>query len=423
MYNLKYNLIILGDLMFTKREVEKVFRDPIYGYVRVEYDIISDLIDSKEFQRLRRIKQLSGVSMVFHLAEHSRFSHSLGAYELARKAINQINGLREKLSEYEQILLLCGALLHDLGHGPYSHSFEHVFPINHEKMTCRIICEKTEINKILISYHEDLPEDICSIIMHKGKYPIIEQLISSQLDVDRMDYLVRDSYFTGAMFGSVDIEKIFRSMEVKEKRIVVRYSAVHNIEDYLIGRYHMYWAVYYHPVARSYEIMLEKIYLRIYELLNNDFDFKVDVNLLRKINDGTLEINDYIELDDTYINGIIKALQKSDDQILNSLCSSFINRKLFRFADYETMDKENLERIKQFFTSKKDLCKYFYKEDEVRQVAYQYNAYQPLASDIHLLLPNGKTISVVDYSPIIKGLIDGIKKTDFKVFYREDLYV
>ena len=192
---------------FVKLNRTKVFRDPLYGYIEVDYKLISDLIDSEELQRLRRIRQLSGVSMVFQTAEHSRFTHALGAYHMANLVLRNVEGI-EILSEYEQIVFLCAALLHDIGHGPYSHAFENVLSTSHEEMTVKMILNKnTHVNRILSAY-PGLDQDIASVISHKGKFPLIETFVSSQLDVDRMDFLSRDAYFTGARYGTIDMNRI-----------------------------------------------------------------------------------------------------------------------------------------------------------------------------------------------------------------------
>ena len=168
--------------MFTKLPRTKVFRDPLYGYITVDYKIISDLIDTKEIQRLRRIRQLAGVGMVFQTAEHSRFTHSLGAYHMANLVIKNVDGMNE-IPEYEKVLFLCAALLHDVGHGPFSHAFENVISISHEEYTTKIIkTNGTEINKVL-SIQEGLADDIASVIEHDGKYPLIESLVSSHMEI------------------------------------------------------------------------------------------------------------------------------------------------------------------------------------------------------------------------------------------------
>ena len=204
---------------FEKLEKTKVFRDPLYGNITIEYKLIWDLIDTREVQRLRRIRQLSGVSMVFHTAEHSRFTHALGTYYIAMRMVNEVMDLNKTFTDYEKIVFLCAALLHDVGHGPYSHAFEHVFGIKHELITIDMIeNENTEINKVLAKYPM-LASDIAGIIRHDGKFPLIESLITSQLDVDRLDYLNRDAEFTGATYGVVDVDRLIRVMRIVEGQI------------------------------------------------------------------------------------------------------------------------------------------------------------------------------------------------------------
>jgi len=318
--------------MFTKLERTKVFRDPLYGYITVDYKIISDLIDSKEVQRLRRIRQLSGVSMVFQTAEHSRFTHSLGAYQMANLVIQNVEGM-EEISEYKKVLFLCAALLHDIGHGPYSHAFEHVMEASHEEMTIKLILsENTEVNKIL-SINPNLACDIASVINHDNRFPLIEALVSSQLDVDRMDYLSRDAYFTGAAYGHIDYYRILRSMKIIDKKVCVRSSGVHSIESYLMSRYHMYFQVYYHPVGRSYECILESIYTRIKDLVDSNVWLDESISAFLDVLQNSDNLEAYIELDDAYVNGFIKQFTKSSDPVLNKLANAFINRKLFSFVD------------------------------------------------------------------------------------------
>lgn len=404
--------------MFTKLKRPKVFRDPIYGYINVEYKIIDDLIDTKEFQRLRRIKQLAGLSMVFHTAEHSRFCHSLGAYEMARKVIDKAEGIKEALGEYEQVLFLCAALLHDLGHGPYSHAFEAVMPISHEEITVKIILGNTEVNKIL-SINPDLALDIASIINHNGKYELIEALVSSQLDVDRMDYLQRDSYFSGALYGTIDANRIIRSMKIINKEVVYRASGAPAVESYLMARYHMYNQIYYHQVARSYELLLQSIFFRIFDLIDsginvNAYIFEF-VDAVKNIN-----LDSYLFIDDLYVNGFIKQLSKSDDSILNDLCNRFLNRKLFEVIDLRLEeDKEKIENIRKKYTNDPILSRYYYEESRLSQYAYKHIDDIDKVNDIKILLPSGKIVSLEEYSPIVKGLITNAFNTFERIFYGE----
>ncbi len=403
--------------MFTKLERTKVFRDPLYGYITVDYKLISDLIDSKEIQRLRRIRQLSGVSMVFQTAEHSRFTHSLGAYQMANLVITNVMGMNE-ISEYEKLVFLCSALLHDIGHGPYSHAFENVMEKSHEDMSVSLILSPlTDVNKIL-SINDNLANDIASVISHSGKFPLIESLVSSQLDVDRMDYLSRDAYFTGAAYGHIDYFRILRSMLIKDNQVMVRASGVHSIESYLMSRYHMYFQVYYHPVARSYECILEGIYARLKDLAleNKEIDASIDsfISVLKN-NDNILE---YINLDDSYVNGFIKQLTRSKDKILNTLANAFLDRHLFNFIELANEPTiEELNRINEKYNNTNG--KYFYKHSKVSGVAYMHSKKSDI-NDIKVLLPNGDIKSLDQYSPIIKGLRTSSYKEIERIYYFED---
>lgn len=390
--------------------VNKVFRDPLYGYVRVNDEIIDELINSTEFQRLRRIKQLCGVSMVFHMADHTRFSHSLGAYELAREVLEKVIDVKNTLNDYEKTVFLCSALLHDVGHGPYSHSFEKIFKINHEKMTTNIILGDSEINKILNKYNPNLASDISSVISHEHKFPLIEQLVSSQLDVDRMDYLRRDAYFTGAQFGDIDIEKILRGMLVRNGKIVFKYNSVPNIEDYLMSRYHMYYQVYFHPVSRCFEVMLEMIYQRWYELIKSGYQFRTDVSLLIDVIDKKT-IDAYLKIDDVYVNGCIQQFQYEKDRILSDLATRLFNRKLFNHIDEKYSSVDQINEIKKLKNNKD----YYYKEDVVHKSAYDYQ----IDEQIKVLIPGDKEVDLLEFSPIVKAFSRSSKYTSKLIYYSE----
>lgn len=404
--------------MFTKLKRTKVFRDPLYGYITVDYKIISDLIDSREVQRLRRIRQLSGVAMVFQTAEHSRFTHSLGAYQMANLVIQNVEGM-DKVSEYDKVVFLIAALLHDIGHGPYSHAFEHVLECSHEDMTVKIILSNvTEVNKIL-SIKKGLAEDVASVIAHDNKHPLIESLVSSQLDVDRMDYLSRDAYFTGAPYGTIDYFRILRSMKIVDNRVYVRASGVHSIESYLMSRYHMYFQVYYHPVARAYEMILEKIYERIKDLAKENVRIDASiVSFLNVLNDNN-DIESYIDLDDANVNGFIKQLTWNTDPVLNKLANAFEKRHLFNFIELvNNPNKDTLEALENKYKND-EYGKYFYKNVKVSGVAYMHSAKSD-TNDIKILLPDGTIKSLDEYSPIVQGLKESSYKVIERIFYFED---
>ena len=401
--------------MFTKLSRTKVFRDPLYGYITVDYKIISDLINTKEIQRLRRIRQLAGVGMVFQTAEHSRFTHSLGAYHMANLVITNVDGMNE-ISEYEKVLFLCAALLHDVGHGPFSHAFENVISVTHEEYTTKIITTKgTEINDVL-SIQEGLASDIASVIDHDGRYPLIESLVSSQLDVDRMDYLSRDAYMTGAAYGNIDYFRIMRSMKVQDNKILCKASGVHSIESYLMSRYHMYFQVYYHPTARSFEVVLEAIYQRILDLHKEGYRFEAKIGTFIKVLNDSNNLDAYNELDDYYVTGFIKQLSHSKDKILARLCNAFLYRHLFKVIDLaDDPDPAFIEELKNKYKDDK----YFIKFVSAKGQAYMHSKKSDI-NDIKVLLPNGSVKSLDKYSPIIKSLVSSSYTEINRIYYFED---
>lgn len=403
--------------MYEKLSRSRVFRDPLYGYITVDYKLIADLIDSKEFQRLRRVRQLAGVGMVFQTAEHSRFTHSLGAYHMANLILDNVDGI-ETLSDYEKMVFRISALLHDIGHGPYSHAFEGILDVPHEDMTVRIILSPlTEINKIL-SINDDLARDIASVINHDNRFPLIEALVSSQLDVDRMDYLSRDAYMSGAAYGHIDYYRILRSMVIRDDKVLVRASGVHSIESYLMSRYHMYFQVYYHPTGRSYETVLESIYERIKDLANEGYNFNSNISSFLKVLKDSNDITSYIDVDDFYVTGFIKELVYSDDEILKTLCNSFLYRRLFKMIDLNEIDENDKDTIISEIESKFDDSnkKYYFKHVKASGVAYMHSKKSDI-NDIKVLLPDGNIKSLDQYSPIIKSLRSSSYKEIERIYY------
>ncbi len=402
--------------MFTKLSRTLVFRDPIYGYIKVDYKIIEELIDTKEFQRLRRIRQLSGVSEVFPTAEHSRFTHSLGAYEVAREILEEAEGANT-IAPYEQLLLLITALLHDIGHGPYSHAFESITSISHEEIGCNIIeSSDTQINNVLTKYNVN-PKDITSILMHKGAYPLLESLTSSQIDVDRMDYLARDAYFTGASYGQIDRQRLIRSMIIKNNKVYFRSSAVNSLENYIMARYHMYWQVYYHSAAKGYDLLLESLYRRIYDLYKNK-DSK-DLNAYDLINfmKDNSNLDSFLMLDDGYISGLIKQLVNSYDPVLRDLAKSLESRKLLKGVEYSE-NKEFCDKLKCDYKNNKYKKYYFYKIT-VSQIAYLNTKSLDSLNEIRIIKKDGTETSLEVYSKIISGLIRSGKKKQVRYYYKE----
>ncbi|NLL75249.1 MAG: HD domain-containing protein, partial [Erysipelothrix sp.] len=305
---------------FVRTSEQKVMRDPVHGYIHVDYRVIWDLINAAEFQRLRRIHQLGGTFQVYHTAEHSRFSHSLGVYEITRIMIEQVDGLKDVLSEFEIVALLCAGLLHDIGHGPYSHAFEAVTAVHHEAFTSRIILEDSEVHRVMAEVHPDLPQFVNDIIAHECERPLLTQIISSQLDADRMDYLLRDSYFTGVSYGEFDLGRIIRTMKVVDDLIVVKESGIHAVEDYIMARYQMYWQVYLHPTSRSFEVILLSLFQRMRECFEMGSYALEQVAFFKPfLSEGEISLRAHYELDESACNYGFMKLTKSQDPILADL--------------------------------------------------------------------------------------------------------
>ncbi|XFE93978.1 uncharacterized protein psc1_02220 [Candidatus Phytoplasma solani] len=412
---------------FPKFLRSEVFRDPIYGYIYLEYQIIEKLIDTSIFQRLRRIKQLSGANIIFHSAEHSRFTHSLGVYELARRFL-KIKNIAIHFDEYQKLLLLISALLHDIGHGAYSHTFETLFHLNHEHQSALIIKHNPEISHILDQISPNFKHDVASVIAKTKKFLLIEQILSSQIDIDRLDYLERDSYFTGAVYGHIDSERLMRSMtiEVNSKTqqncIAFRQSGVFAVENYLINRYHMFWQVYYHPKVRAYNVILEKICKRINDLLKNNYPFDSYMNIFATFIADKTNLDNYLAIDDYYMNGLILQLKDSSDIILKNLCLDFLNRHIWHILDDNEENKAKINEIKSKYQEQNPAyLNYYITSNQVGKSAYSENN-KTFGENI-LIKTNNQLKSLKEESPMIKNLIKNSLKIDNKFFYRPLEYI
>jgi hypothetical protein len=394
---------------------QQVFRDPLYGYIHVDYELLMNIINSSLFQRLRRVRQLSGVQMVFHGAEHSRFSHSLGVYEIANRFLT-IPDIGSALDDRSKMVFLCAALLHDIGHGAYSHAFEDVFKVNHETIGASLIMENQELRRLLDAVDDMFASDVASVILKKKKFPLIEQLISSQLDVDRLDYLERDAYFTGTAYGHIDLDRLIRVIYIRKGKLVFKYSGIHAIENYLIARYHMYWQVYYHAVSRAYEVNLEKIYSRVKDLLLSGFQFKGDVEPLKGVIGNPKDLENYIRIDDYYINGLIASFTRSDDAILKSLANDFLNRRIWGYINDTPENQSKIEEIKSKLSPLEQ--KYYTAYRTVENTTYQDDE-ENFGDKIYILLEDGSISTLKDQSQIISSLMQSGNKRDPKFFYRK----
>ncbi len=328
---------------------ERIYRDPVHNIIRLRADtddgqLMIRLIDTPEFQRLRRIKQLGLGLFTYQGAEHSRFTHSLGALHLMTRILDRL-GDSYTIAPGDRAAARAAALLHDVGHGPFSHAMEKVLGFHHEAWTVRaVLSEETEIGQTLRSYAAALPQQVASIIEGTFKPAALAQLVSSQLDVDRMDYLLRDSLMTGAKYGLYDLEWIINALQIDEAgdRIYVAARGLFAVEEYLQARYYMFRQVYFHRTLRSAEAVLRSALRRSLELLrageavwcapNTSFE-----KMLRR---EPLSVIDHLGVDDSDIIFHLKQWQHASDPVLSDLSRRFIGRRLFKAIDLDMPESE-----------------------------------------------------------------------------------
>ena len=394
----------------------KVLKDPVHSYIHIHYEVIWNCLDSKEFQRLRRIRQLGGDFQVYPTAEHSRFSHSLGVYEIVRRMVTEVKTLCAELTEYEKVCVMLAGLLHDVGHGPFSHAFEHVTNHSHEEYTAKIILGDTELNSILRAVSKKMPEDIVSIIQHTHENDILNQIVSGQLDADRMDYLLRDSYFTATSYGQFDLERILRTMRVRKtsegrKVIVVKHTGIHSVEDYIMARYQMYWQVYYHPVARSYEAVFIQLFNRLKDIFKDNKDYFEDMKVLIPfLEKAEISEEEYFKLDENSLLYCCALIQDKDDVIAADLAKRLQNRKLFEYVDY---NEENLAQIQNMLRENGYDEQYYLRIENIE--ASVYSPYKGRKILIEKL--DGQIVALEKASTIVESITKGQTKKEGTIFF------
>ncbi|WP_026314459.1 HD domain-containing protein [Heyndrickxia acidiproducens] len=405
-----------------KLSEEKVFKDPVHRYVHVRDQVIWDLIGTKEFQRLRRIRQLGTTYLTFHGAEHSRFGHSLGVYEIVRRITDDVFKDKPNWNGKDRLLSLCAALLHDLGHGPFSHSFEKVFNLDHEAFTQQIILGNTEVNRVLQKVGRNFPKKVAEVIAKTSENKLVVSLISSQLDADRMDYLLRDAYFTGVSYGHFDIERLLRVMRPHDDQAVFKYSGMHAVEDYIMSRYQMYWQVYFHPVTRSAEVILTKILHRAKVLYVSDYTFRHQPVHFYSLFKNEPALADYLKLDEHIMLYYIEVWQEEDDPILRDLCTRFVNRNLFKYAEFDPAKEFQVHsRLEKLFREVGIDPGYYLVLDSSSDLPYDF--YRPGEEGerlpINLLMKNGELRELSRESDIVEA-ISGKRRTDHKLYFPLD---
>lgn len=328
---------------------ERIYRDSVHNIIRLKTDtaegeLIARLIDSREFQRLRRIRQLGLAHFAYQGAEHTRFTHSLGAFHLATRILFKLAG-SQPIDADDMTAVRTAALLHDIGHGAFSHVVEPILKFHHEDFTVEaVLSNETEVGQLLRAYSAELPERIAAIIRGTFKPMALAQLVSSQLDVDRMDYLLRDSLMTGAKYGIFDIEWIIKSLEINPNgdHLYVSAPGMSAVEDYLQARYYMFRQVYFHRTLRSAEGILRAIVRRALQLFQTGGDvwFASGTAFETILKGQSLSLMEHLSVDDTDVLFHIKRWQDSNDTILSDLSRRFLDRKLFKGFDLDMPEKE-----------------------------------------------------------------------------------
>lgn len=406
---------------------EKVFRDPIHHSIVVDNQIILDLINTPEFQRLRRVKQLGTTSLTFHGAEHSRFGHCLGVYEIARQMCDLFaRNYPQSFDASQRPVIICAALLHDLGHGPFSHTFEHIFHTDHEAITQRLITDPgTNVNQILRQVSKSFPSQVASVIDHTYPHKQVVQMISSQVDADRMDYLQRDAYYTGTNYGKFDLDRVLRSMVPTKDGIVFRITGMHAVEDYILSRMQMYLQIYFHPVSRSMEVVLECLLKRAKWLYQHPAatagSFKPA--LLVPFFDHHFTLDDYLMLDDGVFMTYFNQWKHSPDKILSDLAHRFVDRQPFKSATYNSHTKKFLPKLRQII-AQAGYNNEFYTgtNDSFKQPYDTYNPHDSKpASQIELLQQNGDLVELSRVSTLVAAVTNRAEGDQRFFFPREML--
>lgn len=397
---------------------KKILNDPVYGFISIPDALIFDLIEHSWFQRLRRIKQLGLTHLVYPGALHTRFHHAIGAMHLMQQALDVLGSKGNHITNDERLATLVAILLHDIGHGPYSHTLERVLTesLSHEDLTLIFLIHfRKEFGGIF-----DLAIDIFS-----DNYPkkFLHQLISSQLDADRLDFLKRDSFFTGVSEGVINSDRIITMMDVVNDNLVIEAKGIYSIEKFIVARRLMYWQVYLHKTVLSAEQMLIQIIRRAKFVTKNGTELfgtsplkmflKTDFGKEDFLKDTSI-ISQFARLDDFDIFTAIKEWTTASDRVLSLLCQSLVNRVLFRTEIRNTPIPgeeiaERKKRVAQYFSISTEEAGYFV----IADVA-QNSAYDPAHEGINIFFRDGRLLDITRVSDQLTA--DVLSKTVKKYF-------
>lgn len=396
----------------------KIINDPVYGFITIDHPLLFKIIEHPYYQRLRRISQMALAQLVYPGAVHTRLLHSLGAYHLMTQALEELQNKGIQISEEEVLGAKLAILLHDIGHGPYSHALEStlVENISHEEISMHIM----ETLNVELGGKLDT-----AISIFKGQYPktFLHQLVSSQLDVDRMDYLNRDSFYTGVYEGVIGYDRIIKMLTVHGDELMVEEKAIHSIEKFIIARRLMYWQVYLHKTVLCAENMLVKILTRAKELAQSGVSLPAShaltYFLYKRVDKPTLEndpdfLHKFCQLDDYDIFSAIKSWAEFPDNILQTLCKWLINRHLLKIElRSKPFEPERIQALSATYMETMELSSkevtYFVFTDVASNRTYNIND-----EKINVLFKSGE---VKDISSVENALISHTLSTPIKKFY------
>ena len=389
--------------MFRATNKHKIINDPVLGFITIPSELIYELVQHPLFQRLTRIKQLGLANVVYPGAQHTRFQHSLGAMHLVGEAVKQLRLKGQVITAAEENGVLAAMLLHDIGHGPFSHVLENTLirGVSHEELSLRMMEMINEEMDGRLSL-------AISIFTDRYEKRFLHQLISSQLDMDRMDYLCRDCFFTGVMEGSIGAARIIKMLNVSDDKLVVEAKGIYSIENFLVARRFMYWQVYLHKTSVAAEKMLVNILRRAKELIKSGVDLfatpalkyflenDVDANSF----DADYVLKRYVELDDVDVMSAVKVWMKVDDVVLSELSKGFIERRFFKAVSGDDMLLYNTENLRSQYAERfgidESLARYFYVEEAVRS-----NTYNPDGANIMIMYSDGRLDDVAHASDMM----------------------
>lgn len=391
----------------------KIINDPVYGFITINHPLIFSIIAHPYYQRLRRIQQMAMAQLVYPGAVHTRLHHSLGAYHLMSNAVIELRSKGVEITDEEDIAVKAAILLHDIGHGPFSHALEHVLVegAHHEQLSLQIMQR----------LNEELDGQLTlaiSIFINQYHKPFLHQLISGQLDVDRMDYLSRDSFFSGVSEGVIGYDRILKMLVVHEGQLMVEEKGIYSVEKFLVARRQMYWQVYLHKTVLAAEKMLVKILERVRSIYIKEDDRLITLSqldfFLGQFNGrmDTDALEKFCSIDDHDVMHAIKRWSHHPDKILSLLCSRFLNRQLYKariqaepFGD-DFIRSKQAQAIRQFGIDAKDI-QYLCFTGEATNTLYQTKDER-----INILFKDGtvKDISGIDNALIHQNLSAPVKK-------------